>query len=287
MSDHVSFEELFEKFPHDNLEVHLSEEQANISTKLLSEKYGFNYPSTFTHLSALAYPYLNVNMLTCANNWQMWLWNFDDIVDKGQGLSASETEAVVDCLAVLNGQPPKSKISQLLDDIISNIDHQIKTYIVEKAKEYIINGVIAHHQLTSCPSIEKYLEIRFADGGCETVFALICLDNPSLINTLASTQMIEARRLVNSIICKTNDLYSYNKDIFRDKTFFNYVYIVQNNGSLSTAVNKVIGEIQDEYQKLLNYPVTNEHEQTLIDRMIIWCKANFIWHYRSYRYRQY
>jgi len=98
MLDHVSFEEIFDKLPRDQLNVHLCEEQANLSTKILSEKYGFTYPSVLTRLSALVYPHLNLEELICANNWQMWLWNFDDIVDKGQGLSASEMKAVTDCL---------------------------------------------------------------------------------------------------------------------------------------------------------------------------------------------
>jgi len=86
------------------------------------------------------------------------------------------------------------------------------------------------------------------------------------------------RQLANSIICKTNDLYSYNKDIFRDKTFFNYVYLIQEGGSLSDAINKVISEINQEYDQLLNHP----QEKILLDRLIIWCKGSFIWHYRQY-----
>ena len=97
-------------------------------------------------------------------------------------------------------------------------------------------------------------------------------------------EVTKARQLANSIISKTNDLYSYNKDVIRDKSFFNYVFILQQRSTLKESIEQVLVEINNEYKQLCSIQCSNIDNSIIIKRLIILCQGSFYWHNISKRY---
>ena len=269
----------------DGLHKHEELERINVNTTNLARKYGFGYSSDLTDISGYVYSYLDVEYIQVANDLHLWLWTLDDLVDATPELA---DETLNSCLRILNGYKMTggNKYAQLLGEVLEtleilNIDKVIMDSIKDACKDYILKGIIVHNLLKEPPSTVSYDKIRFYDSACQVVFPLTLIDLKNVgINDI---QYKEACNLANTIICRVNDIYSYPKDVYRDKSFFNYVYLymTQNKLSLKTSLEHIICEINECYRKMTSLL---PQKDTRLCRLQLWCKGNLLWHSKSTRY---
>lgn len=266
--------------------IHPELERINMNTQKLAEKYGFGYSSELTDISGYVYSYFDIEYIQMANDVHLWLWTLDDLVDAKPELADETLNA---CLRILNGYQITggNKYAELLKDILERLenvrtDELIIQNIKDACKDYILKGIIAHNLLQTPPSTQCYDGIRFYDSACQVVFPLTLMDLKNV--SINDIQYKRACDLANTIICRVNDMYSYPKDVYRDKSFFNYVYLYmkENKVCLQTSLQHIISDINECYRNMML--VLPQHDLRL-HRLDLWCRGNLLWHSKSKRYK--
>jgi hypothetical protein len=294
-----------------DLKIHPSERSVDEKTRILARLHGKKYHSSLTRLSSYVYCYLSEQMFLLANNWHMWLWVTDDDIDNPTLPLCHRLSLARDLIKIINDEIKREsddqrypRIKRIFREIrvyphgclslLQEILHQLRTfllphrrkiylYLLRETKDYLEKGVITK-LLTDEMSLERYNEIRYYDGACNTVWPLMLLDE---LEDYDLDEFSEANTYANKIVSLTNDLISYRKDVERDKTTYNYLvkYMLENKVSFEETLEHVKERISGDYTALcrLNEEVAFS-SSSYIKRLILWCQGSLIWHLISPRY---
>jgi hypothetical protein len=250
------------------------EEVDSYTSKLLLE---FNIPKYFSYFSVLtinAYPYLNVPQLILTNNGIAVLWLVDNYIDSPK-YSIAEKKAFCDALLnyLQNGKISENKFIALLESDKFWLTYRgtgvAKRYL-KKLEEMIELGMKRKFE-RDVFEMEEYLSIRYYDCGVECCWVFMDFDNE-----IEETQTTKDG---NFVIWAVNDVYSYWKDVVRDKT--NYNYLCCGDATFKSRCNELGTVISKTWSRILS---KSDSTDEIADKVDIWCRANLVWHRKVPRY---
>ncbi|SNW62786.1 Terpenoid synthase [Orpheovirus IHUMI-LCC2] len=271
-------EKFYNQFQSYPLSLHPNTSLFNTKTKNLAQKYGLRYPSDLSNLTGYVYPYLSPSALQVSNNWHAFLWFLDDKIDDPDCPKVEKEIILNHIIEYLSNKCKASHpITQFLDDEEMWLQYKESKCRFECERQAILmiqKGMIPKWDKEDY-TVHEYEKIRFYDSGCETVWPLMFLDDGILPQYGVYT------KFGNTIVCRVNDLYSYAKDVYRDKSNYNYFvyYMQENNCHLDEVINIVTEEVKNKWHMLKNA------NNNTAERVNYWCLGNLVWHHASERYK--
>jgi terpene synthase-like protein len=294
--------------PNPNVDV------VQIESSKLAASFNFQYRSELARLSAYVYPTHTKDQLLAANNWIMWLYLFDDYVDDHASVSEALklVHATYNFVRTLTSNLTCSLCTfedrhlQLLSCVLQQIQHAFATsiynYFLIQVEKYLLKGVKQNLLKRGAPlSVQEYNEVRFYDGGCNTVWPLI-LTNSTVRSDFFTSTIITKAMTLSTVICNLiNDVYSVHKDL----PTYNYVHLLASERKVPVAkvLVEVIKKLDADYEHLRSlYNIAKIYvelahlvpelqqidkfaqECNFIGQLVVWVEGCFIFHDTCKRY---
>lgn len=260
----------------------------------------------FQRLGALAYPFASVAAATLATNWLVWLFAWDDDCDRTpMGRDPAEMRRrFSQYLDVFHRRPLPASVPPL----VLALDHLVSRMFVAAGASWLAGFTrLVEDYFDSClwesenrqrgeaPSLEEYLERRLTSGAVYTVFELFAMtSNTDLPAEVCKTPaMAELSRAANNIICWSNDLFSFKKEVARGDVHNLVILLMESRGLGAHQAMLAAADIHD--QEIARYLVLESRLPAYGDQrdaqiasycrqLRAWIAANYEWSLGTYRY---
>lgn len=263
--------------------------------------------SKFFLLTAGTYPYCELEDLSIINDWNTWLFIWDDQCDMSELGKQPQVLKLYHqrFLEILNGSEPTSQdmaLSYALSDLRKRILQRGSAkwfdYFVRCCQDYFQGCVLqAEYRAQGIvPSINTYIMIRNLCSAVETCLALIEVGyQMKVLDSLRNHYIFKELNVkANNIISWCNDIFSAPREI-KSGDVHNLVFILhhQQQISLEEAV-KLAAEMHDQKVKELllleaSIPSFGEKIDNEVAKYISglhsWIRGNLNWYFQSGRYQ--
>ena len=263
--------------------------------------------SKFYYLAAATYPYCEFDILKITNDWNSWLFIWDDQCDMSDlGKQPELLKAFHQrFLEILNGAELTHQdipLSYALADLRLRISQygskNLFIHFIHSVSRYFDGCVLqAYYRAKGVvPDIDTYIKIRNMCSAVDSCLALIELGHnikfPNSLRKHHSFQKLNS--MTNNIISWCNDLFSASREI-ESGDIHNLVYIIHYHEKIT--LDKAImrtAEIHDKQVKNLiileeSFPSFEEELDTNIAKYISgcneWIRGNYNWYFCSGRYK--
>ncbi|WP_437589189.1 terpene synthase family protein [Sorangium sp. So ce1000] len=259
-------------------------------------------------LCAHVYPTASLEQLQVCNDWNMWLFCFDDMVDDIRGRYAGNLDEMrrvaIDSLISLRygveQREPLAKyalyIRRLLLDLTSE---RWLLRFSDSVEEYLFNGTFKAAQnnlYRHVPGVPEYIAMRVKDSGLGTVIRMAemaCgVEIPDWL--WHDPYLLRMRGLCEEASSLHNDLFSYEKEVLWNRNPNNLVHVVMVNRRVGflDAVRLCIDMINARYDEFLRMAASapsfgREADgalQRFIAGMASWIEGSADWQATSGRY---
>lgn len=290
-------------------------EKANRITKELCQKYHISLPKIdeYNTMTAYAFPHASLDRLVTINLWLDFLYFINDLYDRNiTHIYSYETKKYQNILAntlriICDGYEPE------IDHMFYPVAHELNRRFNEIAMpgwiERFRTSTMKHLQSSQYDaddiledngviSVEKYIKLREADSGMESMISLIEVALDMLIpdQVLNHPQLQRLIQLAIRFASFSNDIFSYEKEVLHLGSRFNLiavfmeVYGISFDAAVHKAILLVNREATEFFELERNLPVWDEphwnqstrlYVSALKDQII----ATYHWQYSTNRYR--
>lgn len=270
--------------------------------------------SDFVTLSGLAYPTADLAGLELANEWGVWLFNWDDLCDRTFMGEQPQSIGYVQnrFLEILNGSEltgrdgaPHCALADIRDRMIARDPGGQMEWFIKSVSDYFEGCIWEAHNREDLiiPPIDEYLKMRQKSGAVITVFELfgftgVCVPTQEMRDSAAFAQL---QQMANNIICWANDIFSFSREakkgdvhnlviltIVQDSatTEGMDVYIAEAERKVVERHNEEVGRYLAAKKKLATELIGSKDEfEKYCAGMEAWIYGNFFWSTQSDRYK--
>jgi hypothetical protein len=262
--------------------------------------------SRFVELSAGAYPTAAPEVLRLAELWHFWLFSFDDRTDERDGDLARDVErherVVTVLLALLDGEraarPDDDVHVRYLDELLAELRALASPRLCRRfaghVRNYLLHGSMpgALNSLRDqVPPLEEFIPQRLEEGAVYTVLPLVemaeRIDLPD--PTVAHPLVQRLQDLANLIVALTNDFFSYEKEVRKNRNPNNLLAVIGKHRGLGfhESVLWALGLIDaylDEYTRLAGLFGGHADLTRYVRGLSHWICASQKWYLDSGRY---
>ncbi|WP_437759006.1 terpene synthase family protein [Sorangium sp. So ce1389] len=264
--------------------------------------------ANFASLCAHVYPTASLKQLQACNDWNMWLFCFDDMVDsiggRYEGKLDEMKRVAIDSLISLRYGVKQSEplaryalhIRNLLLDLASE---RWLLRFSDAVEDYLFNGTFKaaqNHLHNHVAGVPEYIAMRVRDSGLGTVIRMaemVC--GGELPDSLWHDPcVLRMRRLCEEASSLHNDLFSYEKEVLWNHNPNNLVHVVMVNRKLgfSDAARLCIDMINARYDEFSRMAATMPSFGREVDGalrrfvagMSAWIEGSADWQMMSGRY---
>ncbi|KAJ3469712.1 hypothetical protein MRS44_003777 [Fusarium solani] len=300
----------------------LSDEWLRDALRMNDKMAGYWSRLDIAYMSAICAPNADLETLKLMNDWNGWVFTFDDPFDKGDFTNIEATDEVIDTLNMLDSvhppvspedNPPRHTLQscwmRFSQRASPALQHRWKCQLTRYCK-----GVLKQVEIqprSSRLTVKEYMDMR---AGCVGVYPCIGLMDPGfksrfhaglwvlsldqshdkIIVNLVSNRLAEGINLEQALVDLTlqNDLLSYRKDLIQDEKI-NIIFILKNQGYNDQQAVDQIGEmLYDCYRRWHAALAELPFRQEVIDRDVMkfveGCRnialGNLHWSFHTFRY---
>jgi hypothetical protein len=256
-------------------------------------------------LAGLAHPRGSLAGLTLAGKWLMWLFAFDDHFsdESAIGFDPAETITVVTrMLGILDGVPhrrPKGPFEVTLADFMGELAACATP--VQRGRFLASVGSYFHAFIweaanrarSTYPTVETYRHMRYHGGAVPSCLTLIDTVNEFELpaDDYYRPETVTLVRLASNLICWSNDIFSYAKEVVRNGIVHSLPTILQHHLDIDIqkAIDRAAQMHDDEvgrYEQLERRmrDMAGPHLRRFLDDINSWIVGNVTWTHTCQRY---
>ncbi len=278
----------------------------NLITQAQVEKFD---KSAFALLAAYACPKSPPERLKIVNDWNSWLFFFDDQADEQysrEGHPLSLEDYMQECTSILRTGCIRQNPTGL-ELFTLNIRNRISQFasetwlsrFVADVSDYLFIGTLnAARNWTSgiTPDISTYLRQRRYDSSlyaCETLLELADKNLELDEEVLGNPNFHTLRQICNDVVAFSNDIFSYEKEVLLHKNPNNLLHVLMVNESLSLdqattwairLINSDIDMFMALEQRLLAEIRHDARVIAYLQGLKAWMRGNVLWSLQTGRY---
>ncbi|XXY48147.1 hypothetical protein WME91_49925 [Sorangium sp. So ce269] len=264
--------------------------------------------ANFASLCAHVYPAASLEQLQACNDWNMWLFCFDDMVDSVGGryegkLDEMKSVAIDSLISLRYGVKQSEPLARYALHIRSLLlDLASEPWLLrfcDSVEDYLFNGTLKaaqNHLQKRVPDVPEYIAMRVRDSGLGTVIRIAemaCgVEIPDWL--WHDSCVLRMRALCEEASSLHNDLFSYEKEVLWNHNPNNLVHVVMVNHKIgfSDAARLCIDMINARHDEFLRMAASvpsfgREVDGALrrfIAGMASWIEGSADWHIMSGRY---
>lgn len=262
----------------------------------------------FALLASLAYAESDVDIVTLCNDFNTYLFFVDDRAEENEdyGKRPELLRLYFESHAHLmrTGEAPweEDPAVRLLADVRRRLRPRVSTgwlaRFASNLREYLLKGTLVgaeHWTAGTVPTLRGYLDQRAWDSAVfcsQDLLELYSGEIPAGVRE--SDWFQEARRLCTRVVAFTNDLVSYAKEVVRNESPNNLVYVLmcRENLELDEAVGRAIDIVNDDALAFAQLMATRpQYEESIEAQLAIyrrgqeaWMRGNLLWSLATGRY---
>ncbi|KAI1841069.1 hypothetical protein JX266_012727 [Neoarthrinium moseri] len=260
-----------------------------------------------SYMSAICAPHADLETLKLMNDWNGWVFAFDDPFDEGDYTSnhMKATEEVLWSLSILDNVHPiisaeDHPIRHVLQSCWLRFQQRASPALQYRWKQYLTLyclGVLEQvdfQQRATRPTVDEYMNLRARCVGALPCIGLMeyaeGIDLPRHVVEDVSLQAIT--RITCDLVTLQNDVFSYRKDLIKGEDS-NIIFIFKDQGLTDQEAVERIGEmLYDCYNKwrdaVANVPSWGDEIDEEVKKFIGGCQnlalGNLHWSFYTPRY---
>ncbi|MGH8509564.1 MAG: terpene synthase family protein [Gammaproteobacteria bacterium] len=264
----------------------------------------------FALLSGFAYPNATLERFKVCNDWLVWLFFFDDQADEQAevGQEPLKLRGYMEvCLDVLRTGTLRANAAGF-EVFTLDVRHRLVQFateawlrrFLEDVEDYLFRGTLTaadNWTYGTTPDVESYLLQRQYDSAVYTCQDLIEITAEGLelpTEILSDARFQTLRRLSTQVVAFTNDIFSYEKEVLKQRNPNNLMDVLMLHRSLSlteatsqavSLINNAVEAFIAHEQDLLPEIRGDERLHTYVHGMKAWMRANLLWSLQTERYR--
>ncbi|WP_437573281.1 terpene synthase family protein [Sorangium sp. So ce887] len=264
--------------------------------------------ANFASLCAHVYPTASLEQLQACNDWNMWLFCFDDMVDSICGRYAGRLEEMkkvaINSLISLRygveqGEPLARYALHIRKLLLNLASERWLLRFSDSVEDYLFNGTFKAAQNQICqhvPGVSEYVAMRVRDSGLGTVIRITEMTCGGEIPDWLwhDPYILRMRGLCEEASSLHNDIFSYEKEVLWNHSPNNLVHVVMVNHKIGfvNATRLCIDMINARHDEFLRMAARvpsfgREVDGALrrfIAGMTAWIEGSADWHLTSGRY---